>query len=137
MVLPPRSLAFKPEGLGPGKIVDTVRVNAGNMCFVPRGLVHDAIAADAISRHITTGLLARREDLNYKWRARSMKEAGDQVVPECYGMDIAFPGHCAAPLRAALSRARFEVGTLARDLGAEGHAVPACGLVRERALSAL
>jgi ribosomal protein L16 Arg81 hydroxylase len=58
--LPLHSQPFDPEGFVPGPVIDEFVLNAGDMCYVPRGLVHDAIATDQISLHITTGLLAHR-----------------------------------------------------------------------------
>ena len=58
--LPLRSQPFKAEGFEPGKLIDTFVLRAGDMAYVPRGLVHDAIATDEVSLHITTGLLAPR-----------------------------------------------------------------------------
>jgi len=58
--LPLRSQAFKPDGFVPGKIIDTFTLHAGDMCYVPRGVVHDAIATEEMSLHITTGMLAPR-----------------------------------------------------------------------------
>ncbi|MCB1407948.1 MAG: hypothetical protein KDK01_17265 [Rhodobacteraceae bacterium] len=58
--LPLRSQAFDPKDFTPGKIIDTFVLNAGDMAYVPRGVVHDAIATNEVSLHITTGLLANR-----------------------------------------------------------------------------
>ncbi len=57
--LPLRSQAFSPEGFVPGKLIDTFVLHAGDMAYVPRGVVHDAIATEEISLHITTGLLTQ------------------------------------------------------------------------------
>jgi ribosomal protein L16 Arg81 hydroxylase len=58
--LPLRSQAFSPDGFEPGALIDTFTLNAGDMCYVPRGVVHDARATEDLSLHITTGLLAPR-----------------------------------------------------------------------------
>ena len=55
--LPLRSQPFSPEGFTPGKVIDEFVLHAGDMAYVPRGLVHDAIATTEMSLHITTGLL--------------------------------------------------------------------------------
>lgn len=60
MELPLRTQAFSPEGFEAGKQIDEFVLHAGDMAYVPRGVVHDAIATDEISLHITTGLLATR-----------------------------------------------------------------------------
>lgn len=60
LALPLRSQSFKAEGFKAGKVIDEFVLHAGDMCYVPRGLVHDAIATAEDSLHITTGLLAPR-----------------------------------------------------------------------------
>lgn len=60
MVLPLRSQAFRPEGFVAGNVIDEFVLRAGDMAYVPRGVVHDAIATDEVSLHITTGLLHQR-----------------------------------------------------------------------------
>ena len=58
--LPLRSQAFQPDNFVAGKLIDTFTLHAGDMCYVPRGVVHDARATDELSLHITTGLLTPR-----------------------------------------------------------------------------
>lgn len=58
--LPLRSQAFDPKTFQAGKIIETFVLHAGDMAYIPRGVVHDAIATDEVSLHITTGLLASR-----------------------------------------------------------------------------
>ncbi|MCA2011325.1 cupin domain-containing protein [Cereibacter sphaeroides] len=58
--LPLRSQGFEPEGFEAGALIDTFTLQAGDMCYVPRGVVHDARATDELSLHITTGLLTPR-----------------------------------------------------------------------------
>lgn len=58
--LPLRSQAFEPEGFVPGKVIDEFVLKPGDMLYCPRGVVHDAIATDEMSLHITTGLLTPR-----------------------------------------------------------------------------
>ncbi|WP_323037344.1 cupin domain-containing protein [Pararhodobacter sp.] len=58
--LPLRSQAFDPKTFQAGKVIETFVLNAGDMAYIPRGVVHDAIATDEVSLHITTGLLASR-----------------------------------------------------------------------------
>ncbi|MBN8290417.1 hypothetical protein JI664_00415 [Rhodobacter sp. NTK016B] len=58
--LPLRSQAFSPDGFEAGKLIDTFTLHAGDMCYVPRGVVHDARATEELSLHITTGLLSQR-----------------------------------------------------------------------------
>lgn len=60
MVLPLRSQAFDPDGFEPGAVIDTFVLGPGDMAYIPRGVVHDAIATDEVSLHITTGLLTPR-----------------------------------------------------------------------------
>lgn len=58
--LPLRSQAFQPDNFKPGALIDTFTLHAGDMCYVPRGVVHDARATEELSLHITTGLLTPR-----------------------------------------------------------------------------
>lgn len=58
--LPLRSQAFQPEGFEPGALIDTFTLHPGDMCYVPRGVVHDARATEELSLHVTTGLLTPR-----------------------------------------------------------------------------
>ena len=58
--LPLGSQAFKPEGFTPGAVIDEFVLNAGDLLYCPRGVVHDARATDEMSLHITTGLLTPR-----------------------------------------------------------------------------
>lgn len=58
--LPLTSQAFKPEGFEPGKLIETIELQPGDMLYVPRGVTHDAIATETLSLHITTGLMAKR-----------------------------------------------------------------------------
>jgi hypothetical protein len=58
--LPLHSQPFDPEGFTPGPVIDEFVLHAGDMAYIPRGVVHDAIATDQMSLHITTGLLAHR-----------------------------------------------------------------------------
>jgi ribosomal protein L16 Arg81 hydroxylase len=58
--LPLRSQAFDPANFTPGALRETFVLQPGDMAYIPRGVVHDAIATDQVSLHITTGLLAHR-----------------------------------------------------------------------------
>ena len=58
--LPLRTQPFSPEGFVPGKVIDEFVLKAGDMAYVPRGVVHDAIATTEQSLHITTGLIGHR-----------------------------------------------------------------------------
>lgn len=58
--LPLRSQAFNPDTFQAGALIDTFTLHAGDMCYVPRGVVHDARATEDLSLHITTGLLSTR-----------------------------------------------------------------------------
>jgi ribosomal protein L16 Arg81 hydroxylase len=60
LALPLRSQAFDPATFTPGALVETFVLQPGDMAYIPRGVVHDAIATDQVSLHITTGLLATR-----------------------------------------------------------------------------
>ena len=58
--LPLRSQAFQPDNFVAGALTDTFTLHAGDMCYVPRGVVHDARATDELSLHVTTGMLTPR-----------------------------------------------------------------------------
>lgn len=57
MRLPTKSQAFKGQKLKIEK-TQTLQLKAGDFLYVPRGYVHDAIADDGVSAHITIGVLA-------------------------------------------------------------------------------
>jgi len=58
--LPLRSQPFDPEGFVPGRVIDEFVLHAGDTAYLPRGVVHDAIATTEMSLHVTTGLLGHR-----------------------------------------------------------------------------
>jgi hypothetical protein len=58
--LPLRSQAFDPKTFVAGKLLETIELRPGDMLYVPRGVVHDAIATDTVSLHITSGLMGKR-----------------------------------------------------------------------------
>lgn len=58
--LPLLSQSFDPKSFQAGEIIDSFVLHAGDMAYLPRGVVHDAIATKEVSLHITTGLLASR-----------------------------------------------------------------------------
>ncbi len=57
--LPLNTQAFRPDDVPIGEVTDTFVLQPGDMCYVPRGLTHDAVATDQTSLHITTGLMTR------------------------------------------------------------------------------
>ncbi len=59
LVLPLKTQPFDDQK--PGKIVEEFILNAGDMLYVPRGIMHDAVSNNVTSMHITAGLLA------YSW----------------------------------------------------------------------
>ncbi len=56
--LPLRSQGFDPHATEIGEETERFVLEPGDMVYVPRGLVHDAVATDQTSLHITTGLMA-------------------------------------------------------------------------------
>ena len=69
--LPTKSQPFKGQPLKAEK-TQTLQLKAGDFLYVPRGYVHDAIADDGVSAHITIGVLA------FTWE-RFFKEALTQL----------------------------------------------------------
>ncbi len=57
--LPLNTQAFDPHAVPIGEQTDSFILEPGDMCYVPRGLTHDAVATDQTSLHITTGLMTR------------------------------------------------------------------------------
>lgn len=57
--LPLNTQAFNPHDVPIGEQTDSFVLEPGDMCYVPRGLTHDAVATDQTSLHITTGLMTR------------------------------------------------------------------------------
>ncbi|MCH2197246.1 MAG: cupin domain-containing protein [Flavobacteriales bacterium] len=57
MNLPDKSMPFQKEGFTPGKVFKEFDLNAGDLLYIPRGLVHDAITTDESSLHVTLGVL--------------------------------------------------------------------------------
>jgi ribosomal protein L16 Arg81 hydroxylase len=55
--LPTKSQPYKGQEITVEK-TSTLQLAAGDMLYVPRGFVHDAIANDGVSAHITIGILA-------------------------------------------------------------------------------
>ncbi|MBL8603317.1 MAG: hypothetical protein JNK72_15440 [Myxococcales bacterium] len=59
--LPMRGERFNKQETPPGAITETLRLEEGDVLYVPRGLIHDAVAVDgASSVHVTLGLHAVR-----------------------------------------------------------------------------
>lgn len=57
--LPLLTQGFNREEMPIGEETDRFVLEPGDMCYVPRGLTHDAVATDQTSLHITTGLMTR------------------------------------------------------------------------------
>ncbi len=57
--LPLVTQGFNREEMPIGEETDRFVLKPGDMCYVPRGLTHDAVATDQTSLHITTGLMTR------------------------------------------------------------------------------
>lgn len=57
--LPLLTQGFNREETPIGEETDRFVLEPGDMCYVPRGLTHDAVATDQTSLHITTGLMTR------------------------------------------------------------------------------
>ena len=57
--LPYRGQEFDPNGFTPGAVSREFVLRAGDLAYVPRGVVHDAVSDDEPSLHITLGALTR------------------------------------------------------------------------------
>jgi len=100
--LPLNTQAFDPHRVQVGAETDRFVLEPGDMCYVPRGMAHDAVATDQVSLHITTGLLLRT------W-ADLLAEAVNTMAHD----DPAFrralpPGHANAGFDAAPHLATFQ-----------------------------
>lgn len=52
----PSTRPFDPEHDGPGEEVDTFPLHTGDLCYLPRGLMHHAAATTEASLHVTVGI---------------------------------------------------------------------------------
>ncbi|NBC32591.1 MAG: hypothetical protein GVY13_07940 [Alphaproteobacteria bacterium] len=57
--LPSRAQEFDPAGYTVGPPTQEFVLEAGDMLYIPRGVVHDAVSTDAISLHITLGAMVK------------------------------------------------------------------------------
>jgi ribosomal protein L16 Arg81 hydroxylase len=57
--LPLRAQDFDPETHRPGAVTMEFDLNPGDMVYIPRGIMHAASSDDALSLHITVGIIAR------------------------------------------------------------------------------
>lgn len=57
--LPDREQPFNPKQHVPGAVTEEFRLHAGDLAYIPRGVMHDARSSDQISIHITLGALGR------------------------------------------------------------------------------
>lgn len=58
-VLPHRGHTFDPERYPAGPITQEFVLNAGDMLYIPRGVMHDAASTDQLSLHITVGVMSK------------------------------------------------------------------------------
>ncbi|MEM1274231.1 MAG: cupin domain-containing protein [Pseudomonadota bacterium] len=57
--LPLSSQSFVAGAVQPGELSEEFTLEPGDMAYIPRGLVHDAVADAGTSLHVTTGLMFR------------------------------------------------------------------------------
>ena len=57
--LPDREQPFNPKQHVPGAVTEEFRLQAGDLAYIPRGVMHDARSSDQISIHVTLGALGR------------------------------------------------------------------------------
>ena len=65
---------FDPERHGPGEVEAEFTLEAGEVLYIPRGIMHAAVTTDAVSLHITLGLIA------YTW-ADLLVDCLSEVAP--------------------------------------------------------
>ncbi len=59
ITLPFRGQRFEKEMYKPGEVTQTFTLRAGDIAYVPRGVMHDAESTDETSLHITLGVIGR------------------------------------------------------------------------------
>ncbi len=59
ILLPDRSINFDPNSYEREEVTQEFTLNAGDVAYVPRGIVHDAVSTDEMSVHITLGAIVR------------------------------------------------------------------------------
>ena len=57
--LPHRGTEFDPEKYKPGDLTQSFELRQGDMVYIPRGVMHDAVSGDQSSLHITLGVITR------------------------------------------------------------------------------
>lgn len=110
--LPLRSQPFSPEGFTAGPVIDEFVLHAGDMAYVPRGMVHDAIATTEMSLHITTGLLGHAwVDLLLEAVAAVAREDIElrRGVPPGLGLDGFDKGAAVQTFRDLMARAAAQI----------------------------
>jgi len=60
VALPLPSQAFRSTDFDPGPVIDEFELGPGDVAYLPRGTVHDAVCGDDLSLHVTAGLLTYR-----------------------------------------------------------------------------
>ncbi|QBY01815.1 hypothetical protein E2K80_14680 [Rhodophyticola sp. CCM32] len=96
--LPMNSQGFNPHDVPIGEETDRFTLEPGDMCYIPRGVAHDAVATDQTSLHITTGIMVQT------W-ADLMAEAVNVMAHKDATFRHALPPGYAAP---GFDAARFE-----------------------------
>jgi len=59
IALPDRNIRFDADGYELGAVTREFTLHAGEVAYVPRGVVHDAVSTDELSVHITLGALVK------------------------------------------------------------------------------
>ena len=59
VVLPTQAVAFDPAAYAPVAPTQDFVLHSGDMAYIPRGVVHDAVSTDDTSVHITLGAMVR------------------------------------------------------------------------------
>ncbi len=57
--LPNKTMPFTPDRFAPGAVTDEFELKAGDLLYIPRGVMHDAVSTDALSLHVTLGAMVK------------------------------------------------------------------------------
>lgn len=101
VAMPLRGQQFNPAEHPPGEVSLEFDLHPGDMCYIPRGIMHDAVSSDEHepSLHITTGVLGRTwTDLLLE--ALSAACLRDPAFRRTLPVGFALPGFDRAPARA-------------------------------------
>jgi len=110
--LPNKAMPFTPDRFQPGPLTQEFVLEAGDMIYLPRGVMHDASSTDELSLHITLGAMVKTwGDLVTEAVARAA--LADPAFRRSLPPGFARPDFDRAPVRAAFADLLRRVGELA------------------------